>query len=66
MHTVNADVVRGHTEVLHSPLHLHHQNRSFTPRLQRTPSVSSQSSVDSAPSRQSVGFTSHGPKWKVK
>uniref|UniRef100_A0A1B0AJD1 C2 domain-containing protein n=1 Tax=Glossina pallidipes TaxID=7398 RepID=A0A1B0AJD1_GLOPL len=53
MHTVNADVLRGHTEVLHSPLHLHHQNRSFTPRLQRTPSVSSQSSVDSAPSRQS-------------
>uniref|UniRef100_A0A1A9WE84 C2 domain-containing protein n=1 Tax=Glossina brevipalpis TaxID=37001 RepID=A0A1A9WE84_9MUSC len=52
-HTVNADVLRGHTDVLHSPLHLHHQNRSFPPRLQRTPSISSQSSVDSAPSRQS-------------
>ncbi|XP_037939867.1 synaptotagmin-5 [Teleopsis dalmanni] len=45
-HTVNA-------EVLHSPLHLHHQSRSFPPRLQRTPSISSQSSIDSAPSRHS-------------
>ncbi|KAL9902771.1 synaptotagmin beta isoform 2-T2 [Glossina fuscipes fuscipes] len=52
-HTANADVLRGHSEVLNSPLHLHHQNRSFTPRLKRTPSISSQSSVDSAPSRQS-------------
>ncbi|XP_037821747.1 synaptotagmin-C [Lucilia sericata] len=52
-HTVNADVLRGPADVLHSPLHLHHQSRSFPPRLQRTPSISSQSSVDSAPSRQS-------------
>ncbi|XP_059217014.1 synaptotagmin-C isoform X1 [Stomoxys calcitrans] len=50
---VNADILRGPSEALHSPMHLHHQSRSFPPRLQRTPSISSQSSVDSAPSRQS-------------
>ncbi|XP_036325589.1 synaptotagmin-7 isoform X2 [Rhagoletis pomonella] len=53
-HIINADVLRGPTEALHSPLHLHHQSRSFPPRLQRTPSISSQSSVDSAPSRHSA------------
>uniref|UniRef100_A0A6P4EC02 Uncharacterized protein LOC108038534 n=1 Tax=Drosophila rhopaloa TaxID=1041015 RepID=A0A6P4EC02_DRORH len=47
------DILRGPAEVFHSPLHLHHQSRSFPPRLQRTPSISSQSSVDSAPSRHS-------------
>ncbi|XP_034657563.1 synaptotagmin-3 isoform X2 [Drosophila subobscura] len=47
------DILRGPVEVFHSPLHLHHQSRSFPPRLQRTPSISSQSSVDSAPSRHS-------------
>jgi len=57
MGTVSAtgtDILRGPAEVFHSPLHLHHQSRSFPPRLQRTPSISSQSSVDSAPSRHSV------------
>ncbi|KMY99653.1 synaptotagmin-5 isoform X1 [Drosophila simulans] len=56
MGTVSAtgtDILRGPAEVFHSPLHLHHQSRSFPPRLQRTPSISSQSSVDSAPSRHS-------------
>ncbi|EDW26248.1 GL25921 [Drosophila persimilis] len=48
-----SDILRGPVEVFHSPLHLHHQSRSFPPRLQRTPSISSQSSVDSAPSRHS-------------
>ncbi|KAH8294367.1 hypothetical protein KR054_011708 [Drosophila jambulina] len=48
-----SDILRGPAEVFHSPLHLHHQSRSFPPRLQRTPSISSQSSVDSAPSRHS-------------
>ncbi|XP_030385024.1 synaptotagmin-5 isoform X2 [Scaptodrosophila lebanonensis] len=52
-HGINAEVMRGPAEVFHSPLHLHHQSRSFPPRLQRTPSISSQSSVDSAPSRHS-------------
>ncbi|EDW70313.1 uncharacterized protein Sytbeta isoform X1 [Drosophila virilis] len=52
-HPIPADILRGPAEVFHSPLHLHHQSRSFPPRLQRTPSISSQSSVDSAPSRQS-------------
>ncbi|XP_062131140.1 synaptotagmin-11 isoform X1 [Drosophila sulfurigaster albostrigata] len=52
-HPMPGDVMRGPAEVFHSPLHLHHQSRSFPPRLQRTPSISSQSSVDSAPSRQS-------------
>ncbi|KAL7734965.1 hypothetical protein ACLKA6_011230 [Drosophila palustris] len=52
-HPIPTDVLRGPSEVFHSPLHLHHQSRSFPPRLQRTPSISSQSSVDSAPSRQS-------------
>lgn len=37
---------------LHSPLQ--HQSKSFPPRLQRTPSISSQSSLDSTPTRQSV------------
>lgn len=54
-HPITSDVMRGPGEGYHSPLHLHHQSRSFPPRLQRTPSISSQSSVDSAPSRQSVG-----------
>lgn len=54
-HPITTDVMRGPGEGYHSPLHLHHQSRSFPPRLQRTPSISSQSSVDSAPSRQSVG-----------
>ncbi|SPP76024.1 double C2-like domain-containing protein alpha isoform X2 [Drosophila guanche] len=49
----STDTLRGPVEVFHSPLHLHHQSRSFPPRLQRTPSISSQSSVDSAPSRHS-------------
>ncbi|XP_017841905.1 synaptotagmin-7 isoform X1 [Drosophila busckii] len=53
-HPLSADALRGPSEVFHSPLHLHHQSRSFPPRLQRTPSISSQSSVDSAPSRQSA------------
>ncbi|KAH8332200.1 hypothetical protein KR074_005535 [Drosophila pseudoananassae] len=56
MGTVSAtgtEILRGPAEVFHSPLHLHHQSRSFPPRLQRTPSISSQSSVDSAPSRHS-------------
>ncbi|KAM8709382.1 hypothetical protein ACLKA7_016223 [Drosophila subpalustris] len=52
-HPIPTDALRGPSEVFHSPLHLHHQSRSFPPRLQRTPSISSQSSVDSAPSRQS-------------
>ncbi|XP_023178098.2 synaptotagmin-5 isoform X2 [Drosophila hydei] len=52
-HPIPADILRGPAEVFHSPLHLHHQSRSFPPRLQRTPSISSQSSMDSAPSRQS-------------
>ncbi|XP_031635714.1 synaptotagmin-6 [Contarinia nasturtii] len=38
--------------VLHSPLQ--HQSKSFPPRLQRTPSISSQSSLDSTPTRQSA------------
>lgn len=56
-HTVNTEMLRGPLEVTPSPLHTHlqHQSKSFPPRLTRTPSVSSQSSVDSAPSRQSVG-----------
>lgn len=37
---------------LHSPLQ--HQSKSFPQRLQRTPSISSQSSLDSTPTRQSV------------
>ena len=37
---------------LHSPLQ--HQSKSFPPRLNRTPSISSQSSIDSTPTRQSV------------
>lgn len=37
---------------LHSPLQ--HQSKSFPPRLNRTPSISSQSSLDSTPTRQSV------------
>lgn len=37
---------------LHSPLQ--HQSKSFPQRLQRTPSISSQSSIDSTPTRQSV------------
>lgn len=55
-HTVNTELLRGPLEVTPSPLHsyLHHQSKSFPPRLQRTPSISSQSSLDSAPSRQSV------------
>ncbi|XP_037904640.1 synaptotagmin-6 isoform X1 [Hermetia illucens] len=54
-HTVNTEMLRGPLEVTPSPLHTHlqHQSKSFPPRLTRTPSVSSQSSVDSAPSRQS-------------
>lgn len=40
------------TAALHSPLQ--HQSKSFPPRLQRTPSISSQSSIDSTPTRQSV------------
>ncbi|EDW19713.1 synaptotagmin-3 isoform X1 [Drosophila mojavensis] len=50
---IPSDILRGPAEIFHSPLHLHHQSRSFPPRLQRTPSISSQSSMDSAPSRQS-------------
>ncbi|BFF96514.1 double C2-like domain-containing protein alpha [Drosophila madeirensis] len=53
------DILRGPVEVFHSPLHLHHQSRSFPPRLQRTPSISSQSSVDSAPSRHSFKTQGH-------
>lgn len=51
--TMNADQLRGLLEISPSPLHtyLQHQSKSFPPRLQRTPSVSSQSSLDSAPSR---------------
>ncbi|XP_055905905.1 synaptotagmin-7 isoform X1 [Eupeodes corollae] len=54
-HTVNTEMLRGPLEMSPSPLHMHlqHQSKSFPPRLQRTPSVSSQSSIDSAPSRQS-------------
>lgn len=37
---------------LHSPLQ--HQSKSFPPRLNRTPSISSQSSIDSTPTRHSV------------
>ncbi|XP_059622431.1 synaptotagmin-3 [Phlebotomus argentipes] len=51
-HTVNMDVMRGSLET-QSPVHLQHQSKSFPPRLTRTPSVSSQSSLDSAPSRNS-------------
>ncbi|XP_055302145.1 synaptotagmin-6 [Sitodiplosis mosellana] len=40
------------SSVLHSPLQ--HQSKSFPPRLQRTPSISSQSSLDSTPTRQSA------------
>lgn len=42
-----------------SPLHsqLQHQSKSFPPRLTRTPSISSQSSLDSAPSRTSVSVS---------
>ncbi|XP_055703141.1 synaptotagmin-5 isoform X2 [Phlebotomus papatasi] len=52
-HTVNMDVMRGSMEMAPSPVHLQHQSKSFPPRLTRTPSVSSQSSLDSAPSRNS-------------
>lgn len=43
------------SSALHSPLQ--HQSKSFPPRLQRTPSISSQSSIEcssSTPTRQSV------------
>lgn len=53
-HTVNMDGIRGSLEMAPSPVHLQHQSKSFPPRLTRTPSVSSQSSLDSAPSRNSV------------
>ncbi|KAG4070326.1 hypothetical protein HA402_006468 [Bradysia odoriphaga] len=61
-HTVNTEHLRGPLEVTPSPLHsyLQHQSKSFPPRLQRTPSVSSQSSLDSAPSRQSA-IRAYGP-----
>lgn len=51
----------GSLETAPSPLHSHlqHQSKSFPPRLTRTPSVSSQSSLDSAPSRTSVSVSSH-------
>lgn len=54
-HSVNTESLRGPLEISPSPLHsyLQHQSKSFPPRLQRTPSVSSQSSLDSAPSRVS-------------
>jgi synaptotagmin-6 len=60
-HTVNIDSLRGPLEVSPSPLHSHlqHQSKSFPPRLQRTPSISSQSSLDSAPSRHSVSTLFH-------
>lgn len=49
----------GSLESTPSPLHLHlqHQSKSFPPRLTRTPSISSQSSLDSAPSRTSVSVS---------
>lgn len=55
-HSVNTELLRGSLEPTSSPMHSHlpHQNRSVPPRLQRTPSISSQSSLDSAQSRQSV------------
>lgn len=55
-HSINPDILRSPLDLRSSPLHSHlqHQSKSFPPRLQRTPSVSSQSSLDSAPSRQSV------------
>ncbi|XP_063695465.1 synaptotagmin-6 [Culicoides brevitarsis] len=54
-HSINTELLRGPLEISPSPLHqqLQHQSRSFPPRLQRTPSISSQSSLDSAPSRHS-------------
>ncbi|XP_055383643.1 synaptotagmin-5 [Condylostylus longicornis] len=54
-HGINTELLRGPIEMSPSPLHQHlqHQSKSFPPRLQRTPSISSQSSLDSAPSRQS-------------
>lgn len=57
-HTVNTEMLRGPLEIIPSPLHSHlqHQSKSFPPRLQRTPSISSQSSLDSAPSRHSVSI----------
>lgn len=55
-HSINTESLRGPLEISPSPLHqtLQHQSKSFPPRLQRTPSISSQSSLDSAPSRHSV------------
>ncbi|XP_037041700.1 synaptotagmin-5 [Bradysia coprophila] len=66
-HTVNTEHLRGPLEVTPSPLHsyLQHQSKSFPPRLQRTPSVSSQSSLDSAPSRQS-GHRGSSPQIAIR
>lgn len=57
-HSINTESLRGPLEISPSPLHqqLQHQSKSFPPRLQRTPSISSQSSLDSAPSRHSVSI----------
>lgn len=54
-HSVNTENFRGSLDISPSPQHsyLQHQSKSFPPRLQRTPSVSSQSSLDSAPPRVS-------------
>lgn len=59
-HGVNSESIRHPLEISSSPMHAHlqHQSKSFPPRLQRTPSVSSQSSLDSAQSRQSVSISS--------
>lgn len=56
VHAVNTEALRHPLDIAGSPLHGHlqHQSKSFPPRLQRTPSISSQSSLDSAQSRQSV------------
>lgn len=63
VHGVNTENLRGPLEVSPSPLHSHlqHQSRSFPPRLQRTPSVSSQSSLDSTPSRNSLNSSVSNP-----
>lgn len=60
-HSINTESLRGPLEISPSPLHqqLQHQSKSFPPRLQRTPSISSQSSLDSAPSRHSVSVLNH-------
>lgn len=52
--TATAETASQSPSALHSPLQ--HQSKSFPPRLQRTPSISSQSSLDSTPTRQSVSI----------